>query len=140
MVKNKVLILGALGQDGIFISNILLNHGYEVFGIIKKNTKKLKLSNVKYYEVTPDNPSDYLKIIDEIQPNQIYNFMGITNVFNPWDTPNEIYFNNFYLPLQIIEYIKTKSPSCKFLQASSSLIFGNTKQSPQNEPSVRNPK
>lgn len=139
MVKNKALILGALGQDGIFMSDILLNKGYEVYGIIKKNSTKVKLDNITYYEVTPNDSSEYIKIINEIQPSEIYNFMGVTNVFNPWDNPNDIYFNNFFLPLQIIEFIKSELPTCKFLQASSSLIFGNTTQTPQNELSLRNP-
>jgi GDPmannose 4,6-dehydratase len=139
MVKNKSLILGALGQDGIFMSNILLNKGHEVYGVIKKNPTKDKLDNIHYYEVTPNDSSEYIKIIDEIQPNQIYNFMGVTNVFNPWDNSNEVYFNNFLLPLQIIEFIKTTLPACKFLQASSSLIFGKTTETPQNELSIRNP-
>jgi GDPmannose 4,6-dehydratase len=139
MVKNKALILGALGQDGVFMSNILLNKGYEVYGVIKKNPTKIKLENINYYEVTPNDSSEYIKIINEIQPNQIYNFMGVTNVFNAWDNPNDVYFNNFFLPLQIIEFIKSELPTCKFLQASSSLIFGNTTQTPQNESSPRNP-
>jgi GDP-D-mannose dehydratase len=41
MVKNKSLILGALGQDGIFMSNILLNKGHEVYGVIKKIQQKI---------------------------------------------------------------------------------------------------
>jgi len=121
------------------MSNILLNKGYEVYGIIKKNSTKVKLDNITYYEVTPNDSSEYIKIINELQPNQIYNFMGVTNVFNPWDNPNDIYFNNFFLPLQIIEFIKSELPTCKFLQASSSLIFGKTTETPQNELSVRNP-
>jgi len=137
MEKNKVLVIGALGQDGSFMCDILLEKGYDVFGLIKTNSCEDRFNpKVTYIKDSVDNIKT---ILSNIKPIHVYNFMGITDVFDPWSNGDIIYENNFLVPAKIIEAIKSFDVKIKFLQASSSLVFGETKTTPQNEETERNP-
>ena len=137
MEKNKALVIGALGQDGSFMCDILLEKGYDVFGLIKTNSCENRFNpKVTYIKDSVDNIKS---ILSDIKPRHVYNFMGVTDVFDPWSNGDIIYENNFLIPVKIIEAIKSFDIKIKFLQASSSLVFGETKTTPQNEETERNP-
>jgi len=121
MEKNKALVIGALGQDGSFICDILSENDFEVFGLVKPNTSESRYrKNVSYIKNDISNIKD---IIKSTRPNYIYNFMGVTDIFDPWSNADEVYENNFIIPVKIIEAIKDIDTEIKFLQARSSLVF-----------------
>lgn len=137
MERSRALVIGALGQDGSFICDILLKNNYEVFGLIKPSSDNKRFNpKVNYIQ---DKISNIDSVIRTINPNHIYNFMGVTDIFDPWDNPVKVYEDNFLTPVKIIESIKKFNIKIKYLQASSSLVFGSTDKSPQNELSERNP-
>ena len=137
MEKSKALVIGALGQDGSYMCDILLEKGYEVFGLVKINSHESRFNpNVTYIK---DNIDNIKNILSEIKPTHVYNFMGVTDVFEPWSNGVVVYEKNFLVPIKIIEAIKEVDINIKFLQASSSLVFGETETTPQNEETTRNP-
>jgi GDPmannose 4,6-dehydratase len=137
MERNKALVLGALGQDGSFMCDVLLENNFDVYGLVKENSDENRFNKNVFY--IKENIDNIQSIISKIKPNHIYNFMGITDVFNPWENVLEIYQNNFLNPVKIIEAIRCVDINIKYLQASSSLIFGMTNETPQNEKTDCNP-
>jgi len=140
MEKNRSLVIGAVGQDGSFMCDILLDKGYEVFGVVKTKTDSSRLNpNVTYFNVDISDNETIRELLLSVRPTHIYNFMGVTDVFEPWDKADVTYSNNFLIPLKIIENIKLINTKIKFLQASSSFVFGLSTETPQNEKTERNP-
>jgi len=140
MENKKALVIGPLGQDGSFMCDILLSKGYEVYGIIKVNTDPNRLDRrVCYYRRNLNKMDDFKELLLEMEPDEVYNFMGITDVFHPWSNAYDVYQNNFLIPIMMIDSIRESNLNIKFLQASSSLVFGMNKEKLQNEETKRNP-
>lgn len=140
MVNKIALVFGALGQDGSFICEILLENNYKVFGLIKPNSREERCNNLITYIKEDISSKEKIKnIILTVNPTHIFNFMGLTNIFNPWENTEIVYDYNFLIPLRIIESINEINPKIKFLQASSSLVFGLNGETPQNELTIRKP-
>ena len=135
MRENKVaLILGINGQDGSYLSELLLNKGYEVHGTLKRNSvaenqtsrldsiyDKLKLH---YADLT--DLSSLIRVIQEVKPNEIYNLAAQSHVRISFDQP--IYTANAtgLGVLNLLEAVKLVDKSIKIYQASSSEMFGNS--------------
>jgi GDPmannose 4,6-dehydratase len=137
---NKVLITGVLGQDGSYLSELLYHKGYDVFGLIKKNTDQKRILWIKSLVpniilLTPDitNKEEIYNCIKSIMPTEIYNFAGISNTFDPWNNLDETFNLNAKVPANILDSIVKIDKSIKFFQASSCLIFGNSNDSYQDE-------
>lgn len=121
MANKKAIILGGYGQDGSFMHELLVKKGYNVFIIGN------------------DRPYDIHFHITLVQPDEIYNFAGVSNVINPYKSLNEVFEINAKLPQQILEAIYKVNKNIKYFQASSALIFGKDKSGYQNEETSYNP-
>lgn len=153
MNKKKALITGITGQDGSYLAELLLNKNYEVHGIIRKssnfNTARIdhlysdlnikdKSLFLHYGDMT--EPAILDKLIREIQPNEIYNLAAQTHVKVSFEMP-EYTANIVGLgTLRLLEAIKSYCPRAKFYQASSSEMYGQVLNSPQNENTPFNPR
>ena len=128
----KALIFGISGQDGVYLSQFLLNKGYKVFGI-SRDTRSNNLSNLKkinkenQIEITSLNLKDFksvLKHIDILRPNEIYNLSGLTSVSLSFEKPIEALESIANVTLNILEAIILIDPTIKYYNASSSECFG----------------
>lgn len=135
----KVLITGISGQDGAFLAKLLLEKGFQVFGLTrnKKNLwrlEKLQLTNqIILIEHDYSNPKEISEILSKIQPNQIYNLAAQSSVQKSYENPLEtVWLNGFWLVF-LLEWIRKESPNTKFFQASSAEIFGNSQENPKTE-------
>jgi len=128
----KILIIGALGQDGTILSSILPQDGYKIYGVCKENSDKLKIDyhnkkfGTEFHVVDLTNSEKVNTLLSKIKPNIIINFAGVSNVFNPWSDINYLYLQNCQIPLNILEYIKKYDKDIYFFQSSSSLIYGRS--------------
>lgn len=118
MANKKALIVGMYGQDGSYMADLLKTKGYDVYPCTRQ-----------------DNPHD---LIDNIRPNEVYNFASTSNVFDPWSNLDEVFKTDALLPVKIMESILKIDKSIKFFQASSRLIFGDITGS-KNEESPLSP-
>jgi len=130
----KALITGINGQDGSFLSELLIEKGYEVWGILKRNsvaenqTARLddvfNLINLEYGDLT-DMPS-LIRVIQKVMPDEIYNLAAQSHVRISFDQP--IYTANVtgLGTLNLLEVIRLIKPDTKLYQASSSEMFGNS--------------
>jgi GDPmannose 4,6-dehydratase len=128
-MKNKVaLITGINGQDGSYLSEFLIDKGYEVHGILKRNSVALDnifdKINLHYGDLT--DISSLISVIQKVNPDEIYNLAAQSHVRISFDQP--IYTSNVtgLGTLNLLEAVKLIKPSIKIYQASSSEMFGNS--------------
>jgi GDPmannose 4,6-dehydratase len=144
----KALITGITGQDGAYLSKLLLNKGYEVFGAFRR-TAELNLNNLKFLKV--DDKIKYvpiellefnniLRAIEKVQPDEIYNLGAQSFVQLSFEQPIFTADVTALGPLRLLEAINEVNPKIKFYQASSSEMFGKVQSVPQNEKTPFHPR
>lgn len=152
MKKNKVaLITGINGQDGSYLSELLLLKKYEVHGIIRRssaiNTGLIKHIIPKLFLHYGDliDANTIRRLIYKIEPDEIYNLAAQSQVRVSFDTPEYTINVTGLGPVRVLEAIKDYQDNnknkkrIKFYQASSSEMFGNSPP-PQNEQSLFSPR
>jgi len=132
-MKKKALIFGINGQCGSYLSELLLEKGYDVYGILRRNsvseTQTIRINHIinelklEYGDLL-DIPS-LIKIIKLSQPDEIYNLAAQSHVRISFDQP--IFTANVTAlgVLNVLESVKLIKPDAKIYQASSSEMFGN---------------
>ena len=147
MSKKKALITGVAGQDGSYLSEFLLEKGYEVHGILRRSSLEIKSRidhlfkgsdknsnfHVHYGDVT--DPLNINNLISSIQPNEIYNLAAQSHVRVSFDIPGYTAKTDALGTLNILESIRQNNleKTCKFYQASTSELFGKVQETPQSE-------
>lgn len=147
MAKHKrALITGITGQDGSYLTEFLLKKNYEVYGLIRRsssfNTGRVDHiyrdpheKNVRLKLVYGDlnDASSLNRIIKTVKPDEIYNLGAQSHVRVSFDVPEYTAETVAVGTTRLLEAIRDSGIKTKFYQASSSEMFGNTKQRPQNE-------
>lgn len=145
----KAFITGIAGQDGSYLAEYLLSLGYEVHGIVRRNStpenQSTRLENIKndisvYYGDLSDQ-GGIEKILDKVQPDEIYNLAAQSHVRISYDIPQFTVQTNSIGVLNLLEAYRRSCPEAKFYQASSSEMFGLTVEDDgyQRETTVMNP-
>jgi GDPmannose 4,6-dehydratase len=141
MKRKKALITGITGQDGAYLSRFLLKKGYRVIGAVRRTSdrqlSRLKLLGVdQKIDFVPFELTDYSTImaaIKKIRPDEIYNLAAQSSVAFSFKEPLSTLDVSGSGPVRVLEAIKAIDPKIRFYQASSSEMFGNVSQTPQNE-------
>tara|TARA_Y100001938_G_C8095798_1_gene438052 strand:- start:2645 stop:3637 length:993 start_codon:yes stop_codon:yes gene_type:complete len=130
----KALITGISGQDGSYLAEHLLSLGYEVHGLVRRHSvaenQDYRLKDVDsrvtcHYGDMMDYPS-LLRVIQNVQPDEIYNLAAMSHVRISFDMPSFTIQTNSLAVLHLLEIYRTNCPEAKFYQASSSEMFGNS--------------
>lgn len=134
MTKKRALITGINGQDGSYLAEYLLDLGYDVHGILKRNsvaenqTARIDsvFNRVNLYYGDMTDISSLIRVINKVQPNEIYNLAAQSHVRISFDQP--IYTANVtgLGTLNLLEAVKEIDPKIRVYQASSSEMFGNS--------------
>ena len=133
-MKKKALITGVGGQDGSYLSEHLLDLGYEVHGVIRRHSvaenqdsriNKITGNIETYYGDLLDYPS-IQRIVSKVQPDEIYNLAAMSHVRISFDVPSFTIQTNALGVLNMLEVYRNTCPEAKFYQASSSEMFGNS--------------
>lgn len=130
----KAFITGISGQDGSYLTEYLLGLGYEVHGIVRRNSVPehqqsridfyRKNLHVNYGDLT--DASGLERLLKQIQPDEIYNLGAQSHVRISYDVPNYTVQTNALGVLNILEAYRNACPEAKFYQASSSEMFGSS--------------
>ena len=142
----KVFITGVTGQDGSYLAEFLLSKGYEVHGLIRRastfNTQRIEhiyhdpheTRNVPFFLHYGDlaEPESLLRLIYEIQPDEIYNLGAQSHVRTSFDIPDYTGNVSGLGTLRLLEAIRITGIKTRFYQASTSELFGSAKP-PQGE-------
>jgi GDPmannose 4,6-dehydratase len=133
-MAKKAFITGIAGQDGSYLAEYLLSLGYEVHGIIRRNSvtehqqSRLEKIAPHVHDVYGDvlDVGSLTKIIFQIKPDEIYNIAAQSHVRISFDVPQYTVMTNALGVLNVLEVIRQNSPQSKMYQASSSEMFGNS--------------
>lgn len=130
----KAFITGISGQDGSYLSEYLLSLGYQVHGLIRRNSvpehqesriHHLDGKIITYYGDLTD-PSCLERLFKEIQPDEIYNLAAQSHVRISFDMPVYTNLVNAQGAMNVLEAYKNNCPKARLYQASSSEMFGNS--------------
>jgi GDPmannose 4,6-dehydratase len=145
----KAFITGIGGQDGSYLAEYLVEQGYEVHGIIRRNSvpehQQSRIESMRdkihvYYGDLLDQ-SSIEHLLDKIQPDEIYNIAAQSHVRISYDIPQFTAQTNAVGVLNVLEAYRRSCPNAKFYQASSSEMFGSSVDSDgyQRETTPMNP-
>ncbi len=121
--KQKVIITGAAGQDGLILSKILLKKKFKVYGIIKKKKYKNLNKKVNYFQVDIKNKKKISNYIKKIKPSIIVHFAANNPSYIDKINKDKFYYDNFYFSKTLIESSIKNNLKIKFIFANSSQIF-----------------
>jgi GDPmannose 4,6-dehydratase len=146
----KAFITGVTGQDGSYLSELLLDKGYEVHGIIRRSSvftsKRLtdevwRNDRFKSYHGDLADSSNLHRLIDRIQPDEIYNLGAQSHVAVSFDVPEYTGEVDAIGTIRLLDAIRDTGIGCKFYQASTSEMFGGLPETaPQSEQTPFYPK
>ena len=128
----KAFITGVAGQDGSYLSEYLLKKGYEVHGLVRRNSvpenqsSRLEFNHKNFYTHYGDllDEGGLNKLISEIVPDEIYNLAAQSHVRISFDIPQFTAKTNAIGVINMLEAFRLNAPKAKFYQASSSEMFG----------------
>ena len=137
----KALITGITGQDGAYLSKLLLKKGYEVYGAFRR-TSDLNMGRMKFLGINNDIqfvPFELLEFtniqrtLETIRPDEVYNLGAQSFVALSFEQPVFTADVTGLGVLRLLEAIRAVNPKIRFYQASSSEMFGKVRETPQNE-------
>ena len=135
----RALITGVNGMDGSHLADLLLEKGYEVYGM-ERRTSSPNRTNTKHLEgkihfINGDltDQNSLLRCLRESDPQEIYNLGAQSFVGESWNTPDQTSEVNGMGVLRMLEAIREDGEDRKFYQASTSEMFGKVQETPQNE-------
>src|SRR5947208_3252580 len=142
----KALITGITGQDGSYLADLLLEKGYEVHGIIRRastfNTSRIDhlyadphVNDVRMFLHYGDlsDSVNLVKLLYKLKPDEIYHLGAQSHVRVSFDIPEYTSDVTGVGTIRILEAIREAGLRSRFLQASSTAIFGRAQEVPQNE-------
>lgn len=133
-MSKVALITGIAGQDGSYLTEYLLSKGYEVHGLIRRNStpehQESRLDpiaeDIKTYYADLSDISSLYRLIDEIAPDEIYNLAAQSHVRISFEIPQFTAQTNAIGVLNILETVRQSGGKSKIYQASSSEMFGSS--------------
>ena len=139
----KALITGVTGQDGAYLSQLLLEKGYEVHGLIRRSASadavdgRLRwlgiADSVRMMDGNLTDLSSLIRILQEVQPDEVYNLGAQSFVKASWNQPLLTGNVTGMGAHNMLEAVRIAAPAARFYQASSSEMFGKIQASRQNE-------
>jgi len=148
MSKKRALITGVTGQDGSYLTELLLSKGYEVHGI-KRRTSLFNTDRIDHLYQDPHEPerrfilhhgdmtdsSSLIRVIQNVRPDEIYNLAAQSHVAVSFEEPEYTADSDALGTLRILEAIRILGleQSTRFYQASTSELYGKVQETPQTE-------
>jgi GDPmannose 4,6-dehydratase len=137
----KALITGIRGQDGAYLSKLLLEKGYDVYGVDRRSgdssfwrLKELGIqNNVKILYMDLLELTNIMRTIEKIQPDEVYNLAAQSFVQVSFEQPLFTADVDAIGVLRLLETLRSLKPDTKFYQASTSEMFGKVQEIPQKE-------
>lgn len=139
----KALITGVTGQDGSYLAELLLEKGYEVYGMIRRSSVDFR-ERIAHLEGTPNfhlkfgdlgDSISLVKLISEIKPDEIYNLAAQSHVQVSFDVPEYTADVVATGVLRVLEAVRVcgLEQTCRIYQASTSELYGKVEEVPQRE-------
>ena len=138
----KALITGITGQDGSYLAELLLEKGYRVHGLVRRSSSP-NLQRIQHvlggdgqlslHEGDLSDSSSLERLVDQIQPDEIYNLAAMSHVKVSFEVPEYTANVDGVAVLRLLEAVRKNCPTARFYQASTSELYGKVQQVPQSE-------
>ena len=152
MADKIALITGITGQDGSYLTELLLEKGYAVHGIVRRTSNLLR-SRIEHLRCDPkiydkklflhygdlSDTTTLRRIVREVGPTEIYHLAGQSHVGLSFELPESTCDEAGMATLRLLEIVRDQAQPVKFYHASTSEIFGNALESPQTEETPMRP-
>ena len=139
MSNRRALILGIAGQDGSLLAELLLDQGYEVFGVVRRapsesfpNLAAIR-DEVELFQADLLDQLSLVRALETARPHEVYNLASVSFVPMSWKQPVLTAEFAAVGATSLLEAIRLVDPGIRFYQASSSEIFGDPPEAPQTE-------
>ena len=138
-MARRALITGITGQDGSYLSELLLDKGYEVFGIVRRlsapNEWRIEHLRDRVTLIQADllDQLSLIKAVERADPHELYNLAAMSFVPASWDQPMLTGEFNSQGVTRALEALRRVNPKIRFYQASSSEMYGRVREVPQSE-------
>ena len=150
--SKTALITGITGQDGSYLTELLLQKGYAVHGIVRRTSNLLRSriehlrrdekiygKNLFLHYGDLSDTTTLRRIFREVGPSELYHLAGQSHVGLSFELPESTCDEAGMATLRLLEIVRDQSPNVKFYHASTSEIFGNASESPQTEETPMRP-
>ena len=139
----RALITGITGQDGSYLTELLLEKGYEVHGVVRPG-QALERTRLKHlvaavgeklflHEAVLEDSAALKRIITQVSPDELYHLASLTHVGLSFEQPEQTCDMTGMGTLRLLEIVKAMPKPPKFFHASSSEVFGKPESAPQDE-------
>ncbi len=139
----RALITGITGQDGSYLSELLLDKGYEVHGIVRRvaledpahRLWRIKhiLDRLQLHAATLESYASLFSVVEKVKPHECYHLAAQSFVSYSFEDAFSTINTNINGTLYMLSAVKEKAPNCRFYFAATSEMFGHARQTPQNE-------
>jgi GDPmannose 4,6-dehydratase len=146
----RALITGITGQDGSYLAEFLLEKGYEVHGIVRRvaiEDPSHRLWRIRHllgklilHPASMESYASIFKVVENVKPDECYHLSAQSFVSYSFEDEFSTINTNINGTHFMLAAVKERAPRCKFYFAASSEMFGNAKESPQNENTSFNPR
>jgi GDPmannose 4,6-dehydratase len=139
MSEQQALITGITGQDGSYLAELLLEKGYEVFGMVRRasteNFERIDhlIDRITLVQADLLDQSSLVEALEEARPSELYNLGAQSFVPTSWKQPVLTAEFTAVGVTRMLEAVRRVDPDIRFYQASSSEMFGKVREVPQNE-------
>ncbi len=145
-MPKRALITGVAGQDGAYLSQLLIDKGYEVYGVLEPYPgdflKWAEQFEGRLIPIEADlvDMGSLLAAVEQSRPDEVYNFAAQSSVGSSWTEAVATTEVNAVGVLRLLEALRQLAPDARFFQAASAEMFGNAAQMPQSETTPLNPR
>ena len=139
----RAIITGITGQDGAYLAQLLLRHGYEVIGLMRRSSstdivgERLRwlgiLDDVRLVEANLVDLSSLIRVVEKYQPDEVYNLAAQSFVGASWQQPILTGHVTGLGAVNVLEAVRIVHPRARFYQASSSEMYGRIQEAVQRE-------
>ncbi|HSM86576.1 MAG TPA: GDP-mannose 4,6-dehydratase [Candidatus Limnocylindrales bacterium] len=142
----RALITGITGQDGSYLAEFLLSKGYEVYGLVRRSSLEKYdriehiTGQIRFIEGDLTDQGSLDQALQQLKPDELYNLAAQSFVPVSWNQPVLTADVTGLGVLRVMEAIRKHSPQTRFLQASSSEMFGKVREKPQTEKTPFHPR
>ena len=140
----RALITGITGQDGSYLADLLLEKGYDVHGMVRRSSTEsferiahlqsfIDDGRLTLHQADLLDESSLVRVLQRVDPGEVYNLAAQSFVPTSWEEPSLTGEFTALGVTRLLEAVRFVDPELRFYQASSSEMFGNVRETPQNE-------
>ena len=142
-MAKRALLTGITGQDGAYLSQLLLEHGYEVYGVVRRSSHfgvadhRLRWigvdQDVHMMDGNLSDLSSLIRLVEQVKPDEVYNLAAQSFVASSWQQPILTANITAVGVTNMLEAVRIVAPQARFYQASSSEMYGKIQEAAQSE-------